>query len=149
MLEAIPPESGRARARSARARAHPRLSNIAGVRLGFLLILLRCCSSRCSCSCSAFSRLLLRLLLCLQCSTLSSVAFISDVFIVCFLFGCFQVFLGARDARSDPATLAALASLFVLVRSLASRASRSMIARFWPDRGVGGFFSFFLKNFKT
>ena len=43
MLEAIPPQSGRARARSARARAHPRLSNIAGARLGFLLLLLRCC----------------------------------------------------------------------------------------------------------
>ena len=43
MLEAIPPQSDRARARSARARAHPRLSNIAGARQGFLLLLLRCC----------------------------------------------------------------------------------------------------------
>ena len=67
----IPTPTGRARARSARARAHPRMSSLAGLWLVMLLLVLRCCSSWCSCSCSSSSPLLLRLLLRLQCSTLS------------------------------------------------------------------------------
>ena len=67
----IPTPTGRARARSARARAHPQMSSLAGLRLVMLLLVLRCCSSWCSCSCSSSSPLLLRLLLRLQCSTLS------------------------------------------------------------------------------
>ena len=67
----IPTPTGRARARSARARAQPRLSTLAGLRLGIRLLLLRCCSSRCSCSRSSSSPLLLLLLRRLQCLGLS------------------------------------------------------------------------------
>ena len=66
-----PTSNGRARARSARARAHPRLSRLAGLQLGMLWLLLRSCCSRCLCSCSSSSPLLFRLLLRLQCLTLS------------------------------------------------------------------------------
>ena len=81
-----PTSNGRARARSARARAHPRLSRLAGLQLGMLWLLLRSCCSRCLCSCSSSSPLLFRLLIRLQCLTLSRLSR--------FPFHDSQVFLG-------------------------------------------------------
>ena len=70
----IPTPTGRARARSARARAPPRLYSLAGLRLTLLLLLLPCCSSRCSCSGLSSFPMLLRLFFRLQCSTLFSLS---------------------------------------------------------------------------
>ena len=70
----IPTPTGRARARSARARAPPRLYSLAGLRLTMLLLLLPCCSSRCSCSGLSSFPMLLRLFFRLQCSTLFSLS---------------------------------------------------------------------------
>ena len=70
----IPTPTGRARARSARARAPPRLYRLAGLRLTLLLLLLPCCSSRCSCSGLSSFPMLLRLFFRLQCSTLFSLS---------------------------------------------------------------------------
>ena len=70
----IPTPTGRARARSARARAPPRLYSLAGLRLTLLLLLLPCCSSRCSCSGLSSFPMFLRLFFRLQCSTLFSLS---------------------------------------------------------------------------
>ena len=70
----IPPPTGRARARSARARAPPRLYSLAGLRLPMLSLLLPCCCSRCSCSGLSSFPMLLRLFFRMQCSTLSGLS---------------------------------------------------------------------------
>ena len=66
----IPTPTGRARARSARARAPPRLYSLAGLRLTMLLLLSPCCSSRCSCSGLSSFPMLWRLFFGLQSPTL-------------------------------------------------------------------------------